>query len=138
MGVCLSCGEDRVEIRLQICHDPPAFTNLDIAWKDKAVQAFKIAVSFETLWIILVQWIEMSLLLHITLIQSLLFLQGEYYFELDDKFVLPGYPKLIQDKWGISGPIDAAFTRMNCQGQSYIFKVETSISIESGNSNCPY
>ncbi|XP_056267818.1 vitronectin-like, partial [Pseudoliparis swirei] len=48
--------------------------------------------------------------------------RGEYFFELDDKSTLPGYPKLIQDVWGISGPIDAAFTRINCQGKSYIFK----------------
>ncbi|KAM9846578.1 vitronectin b [Aulostomus maculatus] len=48
--------------------------------------------------------------------------RGEYFFELDDKAVLPGYPKLIQDVWGIPGPIDAAFTRINCQGKSYIFK----------------
>nr|XP_020473684.1 vitronectin [Monopterus albus] len=48
--------------------------------------------------------------------------RGEYFFELDDTSVLPGYPKLIQDVWGISGPIDAAFTRINCQGKSYIFK----------------
>lgn len=48
--------------------------------------------------------------------------RGEYFFELDDKSVLPGYPKLIQDVWGITGPIDAAFTRINCQGKSYIFK----------------
>lgn len=48
--------------------------------------------------------------------------RGEYFFELDDKSVLPGYPKLIEDVWGIPGPIDAAFTRINCQGQSYFFK----------------
>ncbi|XP_037543262.1 vitronectin b [Nematolebias whitei] len=48
--------------------------------------------------------------------------RGEYFFELDDKSVLPGYPKLIQDVWGISGPVSAAFTRINCQGKSYIFK----------------
>ncbi|XP_058483556.1 vitronectin b [Solea solea] len=48
--------------------------------------------------------------------------RGEYFFELDDTAVLPGYPKLIQDVWGIPGPIDAAFTRINCQGKSYIFK----------------
>lgn len=44
---------------------------------------------------------------------------------LDQKSVLPGYPKLIKDVWGISGPIDAAFTRINCQGKTYIFKVGT-------------
>uniref|UniRef100_A0A672JJ06 Vitronectin a n=1 Tax=Salarias fasciatus TaxID=181472 RepID=A0A672JJ06_SALFA len=48
--------------------------------------------------------------------------RGEYFFELDQKSVLPGYPKLIKDVWGISGPIDAAFTRVNCQGKTYIFK----------------
>lgn len=53
------------------------------------------------------------------------FLPGEYFFELDQKSVLPGYPKLIKDVWGISGPIDAAFTRYNCQGKTYIFKVGT-------------
>lgn len=48
--------------------------------------------------------------------------RGEYFFELDEKSVLPGYPKLIEDVWGISGPVDAAFTRINCQGKTYIFK----------------
>ncbi|MEQ2191832.1 hypothetical protein XENOCAPTIV_003195 [Xenoophorus captivus] len=48
--------------------------------------------------------------------------RGEYFFELDQKSVLPGYPKLIRDVWGISGPIDAAFTRINCQGKTYILK----------------
>lgn len=48
--------------------------------------------------------------------------RGKYLFELDEKSVLPGYPKLIQDIWGIKGPIDAAFTRINCQGKTYIFK----------------
>ncbi|XP_028274936.1 vitronectin a [Parambassis ranga] len=53
---------------------------------------------------------------------SIYALRGEYFFELDQKSVLPGYPKLIKDVWGIKGPIDAAFTRMNCQGKTYIFK----------------
>ncbi|XP_055370273.1 vitronectin a isoform X2 [Betta splendens] len=48
--------------------------------------------------------------------------RGKYFFELDQKSVSPGYPKLIEDVWGISGPIDAAFTRVNCQGKTYIFK----------------
>ncbi|XP_062342154.1 vitronectin b [Osmerus eperlanus] len=48
--------------------------------------------------------------------------RGDYFFELDEKAVVPGYPKLIKDVWGISGPIDAAFTRINCQGKAYIFK----------------
>ncbi|CAG08847.1 unnamed protein product [Tetraodon nigroviridis] len=48
--------------------------------------------------------------------------RGEYFFELDEESILPGYPKLIEDVWGIPGPIDAAFTRINCHGKSYIFK----------------
>ncbi|CAL8365373.1 unnamed protein product [Lota lota] len=48
--------------------------------------------------------------------------RGEYFFELGESSVLPGYPKLIKDVWGIPGPIDAAFTRINCQGKSYLFK----------------
>lgn len=61
----------------------------------------------------------------LSLAQHLLFNTGVYFFELDDTSILPGYPKLIQDVWGIEGPIDAAFTRVNCQGKSYIFKVRT-------------
>uniref|UniRef100_A0A3Q2YT93 Vitronectin-like n=1 Tax=Hippocampus comes TaxID=109280 RepID=A0A3Q2YT93_HIPCM len=48
--------------------------------------------------------------------------RGHYFFELDDKAVLPGYPKRIEDVWGVTGPVDAAFTRINCQGKSYIFQ----------------
>ncbi|XP_072285216.1 vitronectin [Pyxicephalus adspersus] len=48
--------------------------------------------------------------------------RGKYFYELDDKKALDGYPKLIKEVWGIEGPIDAAFTRMNCQGKTYIFK----------------
>ncbi|KAM8976761.1 vitronectin [Pelodytes ibericus] len=48
--------------------------------------------------------------------------RGLYYYELDDKKALEGYPKLIKDVWGIDGPIDAAFTRINCQGKTYLFK----------------
>ncbi|XP_075710264.1 vitronectin isoform X2 [Rhinoderma darwinii] len=48
--------------------------------------------------------------------------RGKYFYELDDKRALDGYPKLIKDVWGIEGPVDAAFTRTNCQGKTYIFK----------------
>ncbi|XP_066492215.1 vitronectin [Tiliqua scincoides] len=48
--------------------------------------------------------------------------RGKYLYELDEKSVRPGYPKLIQEVWGIEGPIDAAFTRINCEGKTYIFK----------------
>ncbi|XP_072495862.1 vitronectin isoform X2 [Notamacropus eugenii] len=53
---------------------------------------------------------------------SLFAFRGKYFYELDEKSVLPGYPKLIRDVWGIEGPIDAAFTRVNCQGKTYLFK----------------
>lgn len=51
------------------------------------------------------------------------YISGDYFFELDERSVRPGYPKRIKDVWGISGPIDAAFTRINCQGKTYLFKV---------------
>ncbi|XP_053562181.1 vitronectin [Bombina bombina] len=48
--------------------------------------------------------------------------RGKYVFGLDEDSVLNGYPKLIKDVFGIDGPIDAAFTRSNCQGKTYLFK----------------
>ncbi|XP_077775927.1 vitronectin [Podarcis muralis] len=48
--------------------------------------------------------------------------RGKYFYELDEKSVRPGYPKLIKEVWGIEGPIDAAFTRVNCEGKTYIFQ----------------
>lgn len=48
--------------------------------------------------------------------------RGKYFYELDEKSVRLGYPKLIKEVWGIEGPIDAAFTRINCEGKTYIFK----------------
>ncbi|XP_044139837.1 vitronectin [Bufo gargarizans] len=48
--------------------------------------------------------------------------RGKYFYELDDHRALDGYPKLIKEVWGIEGPIDAALTRLNCQGKTYIFK----------------
>lgn len=53
---------------------------------------------------------------------SLFAFRGQYCYELDETAVRPGYPKLIRDVWGIEGPIDAAFTRVNCQGKTYLFK----------------
>ncbi|XP_068271948.1 vitronectin [Nyctibius grandis] len=53
---------------------------------------------------------------------SLYAFRGKYFYELDERSVRPGYPKLISDVWGIEGPIDAAFTRINCQGKTYLFK----------------
>ncbi|XP_020659187.3 vitronectin isoform X1 [Pogona vitticeps] len=48
--------------------------------------------------------------------------RGKYFYELDEKTARPGYPKLIQEVWGIEGPIDAAFTRINCEGKTYLFQ----------------
>lgn len=57
---------------------------------------------------------------------------GKYFYELDKTSVRPGYPKLISDVWGIEGPIDAAFTRINCQGKTYLFKVGRSLAAGLG------
>ncbi|XP_067883629.1 vitronectin-like [Heterodontus francisci] len=53
---------------------------------------------------------------------SIFAFQGEYFYELDKVSIVPGYPKLIRDVWGIHGPVDSAFTRINCEGKTYIFK----------------
>ncbi|XP_005402815.1 PREDICTED: vitronectin isoform X2 [Chinchilla lanigera] len=53
---------------------------------------------------------------------SIFAFRGQYCYEIDETAVRPGYPKLIRDVWGIEGPIDAAFTRINCQGKTYLFK----------------
>ncbi|XP_019401395.1 PREDICTED: vitronectin isoform X2 [Crocodylus porosus] len=53
---------------------------------------------------------------------SIFAFRGKYFYELNETSVVPGYPKLIRDVWGMDGPIDAAFTRINCQGKTYIFK----------------
>ncbi|XP_053729510.1 vitronectin-like isoform X2 [Synchiropus splendidus] len=58
--------------------------------------------------------------------------RGQHFFELGQRSVLPGYPKRIEDVWGISGPIDAAFTRFNCQGKTYIFKGSTYWRFDDG------
>jgi integrin beta 8 len=59
-------------------------------------------------------------------------LLGQYCYELDEASVRPGYPKLIRDVWGIEGPIDAAFTRINCQGKTYLFKVSDPGAVDQG------
>ncbi|KAM6163654.1 vitronectin [Rhynchocyon petersi] len=53
---------------------------------------------------------------------SIFAFRGLYCYELDEMKPGPGKPKLIRDVWGIEGPIDAAFTRINCQGKTYLFK----------------
>ncbi|MGH0161569.1 UNVERIFIED_CONTAM: hypothetical protein FKN15_041368 [Acipenser sinensis] len=58
--------------------------------------------------------------------------RGQHFYELDDKEVKPGYPKLIKDIWGVEGPIDTAFTRINCQGKTYIFKGKEYWRFEDG------
>ncbi|XP_032901731.1 vitronectin-like [Amblyraja radiata] len=53
---------------------------------------------------------------------SIFAFQGQYFYELDKKGVVAGYPKQILDVWDVQGPIDAAFTRINCEGKTYLFK----------------
>lgn len=62
---------------------------------------------------------------------------GKYFYELDKSSVRPGYPKLISDVWGIEGPIDAAFTRINCQGKTYLFKVSRALLVTAPTSPFP-
>ncbi|XP_062242150.1 vitronectin a [Platichthys flesus] len=63
---------------------------------------------------------------------SIFAFRGDYFFELNQQSVVPGYPKLIRDVWGIDGPIDAAFTRINCQGKTYFFKGNKYWRFDSG------
>ncbi|XP_008939733.1 PREDICTED: vitronectin, partial [Merops nubicus] len=63
---------------------------------------------------------------------SLYAFRGKYFYELDKTSVRPGYPKLISDVWGIEGPIDAAFTRINCQGKTYLFKGSQYGALDAG------
>lgn len=55
---------------------------------------------------------------------------GKYFYELDEKSARPGYPKLIRDVWGLEGPIDAAFTRVNCEGKTYFFQVRLALPLD--------
>lgn len=49
-------------------------------------------------------------------------LSGHYFWVLD-KNKLPGPAQSITQAWGVPSPIDTVFTRCNCQGKTYIFKV---------------
>ncbi|XP_067864630.1 vitronectin a [Heptranchias perlo] len=63
---------------------------------------------------------------------SIFAFQGKYFYELDKHSIVPGYPKLIEDVWGMRGPIDAAFTRVNCEGKTYIFKGDAYWRFDNG------
>lgn len=62
---------------------------------------------------------------------------GKYFYELDETSAMPGYPKLIREVWGIEGPIDAAFTRINCEGKTYVFQVGLALGREPFRSSIP-
>lgn len=47
---------------------------------------------------------------------------GHYFWFLDRNMV-PGPARGITQVWGVPSPIDTVFTRCNCQGKTYIFKV---------------
>lgn len=49
-------------------------------------------------------------------------LSGHYFWVLDRNRV-PGAAQGITQVWGVPSPIDTVFTRCNCQGKTYIFKV---------------
>uniref|UniRef100_G3NX82 Proteoglycan 4b n=1 Tax=Gasterosteus aculeatus TaxID=69293 RepID=G3NX82_GASAC len=48
--------------------------------------------------------------------------RGHYFWSLD-KYMVPSPARVITQVWGVPSPIDTAFTRCNCQGKTYIFKV---------------
>uniref|UniRef100_A0A3Q2FZL2 SMB domain-containing protein n=1 Tax=Cyprinodon variegatus TaxID=28743 RepID=A0A3Q2FZL2_CYPVA len=48
--------------------------------------------------------------------------RGHYFWFLDRNRV-PSPPRGITEVWGVPSPIDTVFTRCNCQGKTYIFKV---------------
>ena len=52
------------------------------------------------------------------------FLLGHYFWVLDS-FRNPGPARGITDVWGVPSPIDTVFTRCDCQGKTYILKVNT-------------
>lgn len=54
---------------------------------------------------------------------------GHYFWLLDSNRV-PGPPRGITQVWGVPSPIDTVFTRCNCQGKTYIFKVNWPITAE--------
>lgn len=54
---------------------------------------------------------------------AMLCLSGHYFWFLDRNRV-PGVAHDITQVWGVPSPIDTVFTRCNCQGKTYIFKVD--------------
>eukprot|EP00062_Callorhinchus_milii_P011674 gi/632957868/ref/XP_007894720.1/ PREDICTED: vitronectin-like isoform X1 [Callorhinchus milii] len=63
---------------------------------------------------------------------SIFAFRGEYFYELDSYSFREGYPKRTSDVWGIPGPIDTAFTRINCEGKTYIFKGDSYWRFDDG------
>uniref|UniRef100_A0A4W3ILY7 Vitronectin n=1 Tax=Callorhinchus milii TaxID=7868 RepID=A0A4W3ILY7_CALMI len=63
---------------------------------------------------------------------SIFAFRGDYFYELDSYSFREGYPKRISDVWGIPGPIDTAFTRLNCEGKTYIFKGDSYWRFDDG------
>lgn len=64
-----------------------------------------------------------------TLYSDIITFTGHYFWLLDSNRV-PGPPRGITQVWGVPSPIDTVFTRCNCQGKTYIFKVNWPISAE--------
>lgn len=48
----------------------------------------------------------------------------------------PSPPRLITEVWGIPSPIDTVFTRCNCEGKTFFFKV-TEILLEKKDAVAP-
>lgn len=51
-------------------------------------------------------------------------LSGHYFWVLD-RHMSPSPARGITEVWGVPSPIDTVFTRCNCQGKTYIFRVKS-------------
>ncbi|XP_048845952.1 proteoglycan 4a [Brienomyrus brachyistius] len=57
--------------------------------------------------------------------------RGHFFWTLDVNFT-PSPARRITEVWGVPSPIDAVFTRSNCQGQTYIIKGNNYWRFENG------
>ena len=63
----------------------------------------------------------------------MLLFSGHFFWTLDS-YMVPGPAQGITQVWGVPSPIDTVFTRCNCQGKTYIFKVNLLIWYETNES----
>ncbi|KAB1258934.1 Proteoglycan 4 [Camelus dromedarius] len=59
---------------------------------------------------------------------TLVAFRGHYFWMLNP-FSPPSPPRRITEVWGIPSPIDTVFTRCNCEGKTFFFKLLTSFPL---------